>query len=246
MADPILEEEIRCLEKTLSAARAAERQAWFVGRIGTAILLLLLLGFLTLIVLAAREQYRWSKFDPHVRREVDRIVPLFGDRLRIVADEIRPEYVRMARATLDETLPVLRDNGEREWRGFVDAVSRRADNRIQEAVDRLEILLWERMRKHFPELTDPEQRARFVARWRDKIESDLMEILDHLHHRYQHQLAVLQADIDAFRPNRFEPFTQEQLARHWVHLWLMLLDRYIVELNEAEGAKLVGGNVDGR
>ena len=80
----------------------------------------------------------------------------------------------------------------------------------------------------FPGLSDPERADELGAQWMEAVEEDFEQIVLHFHERFSEDIGELQATLDQFRPNRFEHMDEDDLARQFMHLWLMKIDRRVM------------------
>jgi len=49
-----------------------------------------------------------------------------------------------------------------------------------------------------------------------------------MHERFGEDILGVEATMRRFLPNEFEDLTEEELARQFIHLWLMKVDRLVL------------------
>jgi hypothetical protein len=131
---------------------------------------------------------------------------------------------------------VLQENSQRELDILLASVNTDAQERIHESLDRLATQHQQRIGAHFPALSTNAGIEAAGKRWSTALEGDAERILDHFHERYVGQIGELQATLEGFRPNDFEHLSEEELTQQFLHLWLIKVDRLVME--GAEGVPL--------
>lgn len=222
------------LEEALSAAAASRRRRLLANRWGSVALLLVFGGFLWSIYGTVRDRYALENFREPVRLETERLTPHVRDRLRAVALEAGPVYGKLAQERMEVVLPLLRDSLRREWEILSSNLATRAEPEVTGAVKRLEERQWARLVAHYPSLHEEANRLKLREEWKEAIDREHARIFADFDLKVGHDLEDLLAVIERFRPNPFETWDEEPLTRHFIHLWLTLLDRQVLGLDDPE------------
>lgn len=201
------------------------------ARMGSILLACLVLGFLASIVLLARDLYAWERFEPHVAAEAERLLPEAQRAMNAVVARAGPVYARLAQEKMEASLPALQESMRREIENLGGHLKERLEPEVRGALERLEARQWERLRFHFPSLAFEKGRQEFTEKWSKVIIDDHRALLADFDLRYGLHVVELRKTMEGFRPNRFESWDRERLSRHFVHLWLQLLDRHVLSLD---------------
>ena len=121
-----------------------------------------------------------------------------------------------------------------EWQDLSSGLIDRAGPEVEALLGRVEQRQWNRIVAHFPNLDRPDAKEVFVEKWSTIIVEDHLAFVDDIERRFGADVVDLHGTLDGFRPNRFEDWNRDRLTRHFVHLWLVLLDRHLLKLNAAE------------
>lgn len=223
------------LEEAFRAAKEEEFRLRGRVRLLTLGLFLVVVGCLTSLVVRAAKQYGPRQFEPHARRELARLVPLLGRNAMGVVEEVRPEYVRLAREEFQKTLAPLRATAAEECQRLGDSLRKRAEGQIERTLERLEARQWERLKAEFPVLADAAAQARYRERWKSELVTNGREVVLDFHERFGRDVQKLWGTVQSFRPNPCENMSEDRLHREFLHLCLMLVDRQVMAPDEGKG-----------
>ena len=200
-----------------------------VARLETVGLFLVIVCYMAALYSLVSTNYTVEKLRPPVTAQVQFLLPKVRASLVDVVNEVKPLYVELAREKFEEVLPDLQQATVEESAKLTESLSGRVTAQIEGTLARLEKRQWDRLVGHYPELADMELRLKYQKQWRTAIEEEASEILVDFQERYGNDVALLHQSLDGFRPNQFENFTEQQLTRYFAHLWLMVLDRHLLD-----------------
>jgi hypothetical protein len=216
------------LEKEYQEGKKQVGKVRLLGRIGSFTATCLIIGFLWSIVVLARDSYAWDQFEPHVKAEAERLAPEAKATANRVFGRAGHVYAKLAQEKLESSLPEVQESLRRELEEMGTGVAERAGPKVEAALDRLEEKQWERLGRQFPAFATDGTRAQFAERWKMEILDENREMFVRYQVKYGQEVIDLRKTLDGFRPNRFEEWDEDRLTRHFVHLWLQLLDRHIL------------------
>jgi len=235
------------IERVFLEGRRKVARLHLLARLGSITMACLVLGYLWSIVAFAGEAYAPARFEPHLRTEVERLVPEVRAHANAVFSRVGPVYARLAQEKIEKALPALQESLRTELESMGGGIAERTGPRIRETLDRLEEKQWERLGAAFPSLRTDASRQAFADRWSGVIIEDHRRLLADFDLRFGKHAIDLHRSLEGFRPNRFESWDEERLTRHFVHLWLQLLDRHILSLDDPQGHDDAGREAgDGR
>ena len=200
-----------------------------VARLETVGLFLVIVCFMVALYFLVSTNYTADKLRPPVPAHVKYLLPKVQSSLEEVVNDVKPIYLELARQKFKEVLPDLRQATGEESAKLTASLSARVTSQIEGTLDRLENRQWDRLVGHYPDLAEKKLRNKYQKKWRDGIEEETSELLLGFQKRYGEDVSQLRQSLDGFRPNRFEHFTQDQLTRHFAHMWLMILDRHVLD-----------------
>jgi hypothetical protein len=230
--NPAETESVQRLEEALRTASESRRRARWYSRLGTLATLVVFCGLVFLLYGSMKERYSWKRLEEPVRIETERLTPLVHESLRAVAMEAGPVYGRLAQERLEAALPILRTSVQKEWEILADRMATKAEPEVTAAVERIADRQWKRVVSHYPHLDNEAGRVAIAEKWKDVLDQEHAKLFADFDLKVGGDLITLSNTIEGFRPNRFEVWDEEPLTRHFVHLWLMLLDRQVLGLDE--------------
>lgn len=229
------------LEHRYSQATAAEQK---FRRIRWA-LLVALFGVVAFYVVAIINRfgtmYAVDKFRVPLQQEMEKVAPRVRDALLAVVEKARPVYADLAAKKFSEAQPHLERALLQEWRALSDNLSYTAETELHATLTRVGEKQLAAVEKRFPFLHEEAKRERFKEKWKARVEENIKVSLQDFHDKYRGDIERLRERLEKFRPNDFEKWTKEELTRYFVHLWIVLLDRAILGLDQVD----VGGE-DGK
>jgi len=220
--------EIRKLRDELETERSRLINLNRVGRVLTALLVVVLVAFLASLYGKVTAMYAPENFEGPIREEARHLLPRIEPELRLLWDETAPVYGELASRKFEEALPVLQRNSRDEFDALLANLQTNAERQAFDALDRIARKHERRLQELFPRLSDAQQADELGQQWMETIEADFEQILLHFHDRFSGDLGELQATLEAFVPSRYEHMDQEALTRQFAHLWLMKVDRMVV------------------
>ncbi|MBE7465703.1 MAG: hypothetical protein HS116_19695 [Planctomycetes bacterium] len=242
-ADAKLLEEIRLsyLENRRKAEYLSRARAWL-----TVLLAGVILVFLAALYLKASDMYHPRNFEQPLKAESERLAPLARNALHNYVESVGPELGRIAQEKFDAVQPQLDRAVQEEWNTFARTLTTETDQQLRGLLTRIHNRQLEALTNHFPKLTDPVTQETFRKRNEEGLRRDIDDILVDFETSYVRELRTLEGSIQKFRPNRFERFSQDELNRYFIHLWLNMLDLHLMHPDVDTGkAREEGGPAHG-
>lgn len=193
------------------------------------ILVLVILVFAVALYAKVRQNYTAEKLAPEMTKQVVALQPELDRVVRNVTTEVAPIYADLAQQKLAEVLPKVEESLGEEMAKLSEDIMmdlpKHLDTVLERSARRFEV----RLQKEFPELATPEGAARLEAELDNFVQHDAAEFSERFVDRYAKDLNQVYGTLKRFRSGRFDQFDDQELATHYVHLWLTLLDQELVE-----------------
>ena len=228
MSDLSPDEQLRELARSHQAAKAQLTGLVRAGRVLSVLLVVVLVGSLAMLYGKVTTMYAPENFEEPLRQEAENLVPVFEPELRTLWEETAPVYSHLARDKFETVLPDIQEASQKELDALMGNLKASAEQRTHEALERIYLRHNARLRGHFPVLSTPEGAEERVQYWLESIESDFGEIVAHFETRCSEDLGHLEATFEQFRSSSLESMSQDELTRHFAHLWLMKVDHWIL------------------
>ncbi len=242
MSEKSLQADLQDLLETREAGRAQQKNLKNFSRVLSLVLIGVFVGSLAALYGQVTVMYSSEQFAGPLQEEANALIPKLEPELRKLWEETVPIYTELAVQKFESALPLLQERSEKELDALIANVSSNAEKGIHDALERLATTHQERIGEHFPNLATTHGMENSTRRWSSTLQRDSGIVLAHFHERYVAQLGELQATLDGFRPNDFEYLSEEQLTQQFLHLWLMKVDRMILNgdtglaLDDASGS----------
>ncbi len=243
MPEKSLQADLQHLVESREAARAHQKSLKNLSRILSLALIGVFVGYLAALYGQVTTMYSPAAFAGPLQEEANALIPKLEPELKALWEETVPVYTELAVQKFDSALPELQKRSEQELDALIANVSANAEAGIHDALERLASKHQARIGEQFPDLATTAGMEKSARRWSSTLQRDAGIVLAHFHDRYVAQLGELQATLDGFRPNDFEYLSEEQLTQQFLHLWLLKVDRMILEgdtglaLKDASGSQ---------
>lgn len=229
MPDSPVEAAVRELHTLYHTNRRTQRRLKRTSRIITFCTLFVFTAALIALYSKANRMYALEQFKDPVEREAKEILQHLAPEMETLAREAGPVYARLAEERLEEALPMVHEATRTELHRLSESLTARAGATLNTSLTRLSQRQQRNLEAHFPSLATAAGGEEMKLRWKETIEDDVRAVLTEFRDRYAGDVDRLQGTLNGFRPNQFEEMTEEQVTRHFVHLWLMRLDRLVME-----------------
>ncbi len=244
MADPGLESELRALRDDLRTARQQEKKLARIGQGLTIVLIIVFVGFVATLYNKVVAAYSPRNFEGPLQEEAQNFLPKLEPELRILWDETAPVYGQLASEKLEMALPALQDASRREFDALLFNLQTSVNRQAYDALDRIALKHQKRLEQQFPKLSSPEEAEALGDRWLVALEGDFKQVASHVTERFAEDILDVEMTLRRFLPNEFEDMSEEELARQFIHLWLMKVDRMVLHGNEGRSYRQGGDHVE--
>ena len=232
MPESDLHADVRSLRDTYQSRKSSLQKLKRISQGLGAVFIVVLLAFLAGLYSRAADMYAPEKFVEPLQKEAQVLLPKLEPELRTLWDETAPVYVEMATEKLQLALPELQERSQKEMELFLTSLSANAERQIHGALNRVVARQQQVFEEQFPALATQDGLRQVGNRWVSTLESDAEDVILHFHDSYVTDLGELAETLDQFRSSEFEGMSDEELARQFVHLWLLKLDRWVMEGDE--------------
>lgn len=244
MKDPVLESELRTLRNDLHTAKQEEKKLARVGQGLTIIFIIVFLGFVASLYNKVAAAYSPQSFERPLHDEAQNFLPKLEPELRILWDETAPVYGQLASEKMEMALPALQDASRREFEGLLANLKANANRQTHDALDRVAHKQQKRLEQQFPKLSRPAEAEALGGRWLAALEGDFDQVASHVNERFAEDVLEVETTLRQFLPNEFEDMSAEELARQFIHLWLMKVDRLVLYGNDGQSYRKEDDHVE--
>ncbi len=244
MTDPGLESELRALRDDLRTARQQEKKLARIGQGLTIVLIIVFVGFVAALYSKVVTAYSPQNFEKPLQEEAQNFLPKLEPELRILWDETAPVYGQLASEKLEMALPALQDASQREFDGLLFNLETNANLQTYAALDRIALKHRKRLEQQFPKLSRPEEAEALGVRWVEALEGDFKQVASHVTERFAEDILGVEMTLSRFLPNEFEDLSEDELARQFIHLWLMKVDHMLLYGDEGLSYRKGGDHVE--
>lgn len=200
------------------------------ARIALSIMLVLVIvGYLMAFYAAAKSMWDPENFKEPMTEELQRLKPSIRNAAQNAVERVKPVYMNRVREAFTAIRPHLAQRVKKEWEAAAPGLSAAAKREIKDALTRVYYRQNEELKKHFPNLEDETRRELLRKRFEESLRKDIDAILVDFETMYVRDMRKVERTIQKFRPNRYERFTEEEIGRYYVHLWVSLLDYHLME-----------------
>lgn len=235
MAAPSNDDLIRRLDQNYTDTQEQVARLRKVGRTISILTVLVFGGFLWALVSKVGEQWNHARLESLVAYETDRLQePLLG-AVRAAATEVSPIYQDMIKRKFDELIPELEKEAVKEIDGLVSDIMKTAGQSVEDAIERVERKQRELVMREFPKAKLPSEDPVGLLGTEEERREELLLVMRSFMNRYQEDVAKLQETLGGFSNAAFDRMDRDSLMRYFAHLWLMLLDRHLLQKDLQEG-----------
>ncbi len=184
-----------------------------------------------------RSMYTAENFRASLEPQMQVLEPQLAGALRDVVDTVGPHYARLGQERLEAVLPKVGKALESELTGLTSGLARGAEQRVADALARVEQAQLEKLHVLYPDL-DEANFAVMRNEWAREIQADTELVLADFQEHVLTDFTTLSNTIESFGPNKYDDFEKSELVRYYAHLWLTLID---AEVMNAEKSEVQGG-----
>jgi len=188
---------------------------------------------LTAIYSTARSMYSAEKIQASLPPQIEALQPALTRTLRSVLSTAGPRYARLGQERLEAVLPKLGKAVEGELVGLTDGLAQGAEQRVADALVRVEEAQLAKLHTLYPEL-DAERFAELRNEWAADVQADTELVLGDFQELVMTDFTMLSNTIESFGPNHYDDFDKNELVRYYAHLWLTLIDAEVMNADETE------------
>ena len=224
-----LETEVQRLEESLKKEVAyTQKTARYVTSIPLALSIVLLV-FILINYVNITTEYTEEKFSDSLRQEMQELTPTAVRELRSLGDVVLPVYIKEFRDQFVSMGPEILKRFHTELDELSNDVLTGVHEHLTQAETRIleksEVALFE----SYPNLSDASQQREITESLRGLTESAVTDAILNFERRFGKHVAsvrdeLLQLDVSDTGE------TQVDLQKKFIHLWLDLLDKEIMEL----------------
>jgi len=229
MVDTSIDAELRGLLQSRQVAESRQKTLKNISRALSIVLVGTFVGYLYSLYGQVTTMYSPENFAGPLQEEATAMLPKLEPELQKLWKETIPVYTELTLEKFEAAIPILQEKSQQELDILLASVSTNAQESIDESLQRLAMQHQRRIGQHFPSLATAEGLEASGKRWSSTLEGDAETILAHFHERYIGEIGELQATLERFRPNDFEYLSEEELTQKFLHLWLLKLDRLVME-----------------
>lgn len=235
MADPSNDDLIRRLDQNYTDTQNQVARLKTVSRTFSILTVLVFLGFLWALVTKIGEQWEPKRLQALVAYEVDQLDEPLLTAVQVAATEVSPVYQEMASKEFEKLIPELEKEAVKEIDGLVKGIMATAGKKVEAAIERVELKQRELVMRQFPKATLPAEDPIGLLGTEEERREDLLLVMRAFMNRYQDDVAKLQETLGGFRNDAFDRMSKDTLMRYFAHLWLMLLDRHLMQKDLEKG-----------
>jgi len=209
---------------------ASERRLLWTARGLLVAILAVILIFLSLTWSGVKANFTAERFGPPIEEAMAELGPPLTDALGKALLAAKDPYIEHARERWKTVQPELMQRADAEIEKFRDQLARRMERDAKEMLDRVIRGKESRLKKDLPHFADDEREREF----RDRLAEDLFVTTDQIASKAyaanREHIDEMLVSIDQFETdeNPYEAMDIAQLGRHYLHLWLELLDHHIL------------------
>lgn len=240
MTEPSVDSQVSDLQTSHKEANARLKNLRRVGSILTAVLAVVIVGFVVALYAQVTTMYTAENFEEPLRQEGQRLLTKLEPELMTLWAETAPVYSNLVIDKLAAALPELQRASEQEMATLLANLGANAQVRINESLERVSSRQNEVIKQHFTRLSTQDGAEELGMEWMETVVTDLEEIVPHFHKLYLEDLGQLQSTLEQFRNRELERMPKDKLTRHFVHLWLMKADNLVQHAGQDRSVE--GGN----
>lgn len=229
MQDSFVEGAIRELHDLYLTGRAKQRRYRQTSRILTFATLGLFAAFLLAFYSKANSMYAMENFHEPLQKQAHILATQLAPNLETLLAEAAPVYAKEAIAKFEEALPTVREASQNELKRLSTSLRVRAENQMNATLQRIAEKNRRKLQEHFPSLASVANPGALEEKWKKTIEEDTIQVIEEFRTKYTRDVQMLRNSLEGFRSSRFEEMGEDELTRYFIHLWLMRLDRLILE-----------------
>ena len=234
MTDSGLEPALRVLRNDLRTTRRQQKKLARIGQALTLVLIIVFVAFVATLYKKLVVAYSPQSFEQPLQEEARNILRKLEPELRTLWDETAPVYTQLASEKLEMAIPALQDASRNEFDALLVNLQTSLSQQSYDALDRMALKHRKRLEQQFPKLSRSENADALGDQWLVALEGDFKQVVSHLHERFGEDILGVEATMRRFLPNEFEDLSEEELARQFIHLWLMKVDRLVLHGDEGQ------------
>ena len=228
--DPMLRE----LQDNHRQARSQLKTLTQIGRLMSIVLIVVILGSIGALYGKVTTMYQPENFEQPLQEEARAILIRAQPELQKLWAETAPIYGEMAMSKLEEALPEVQEASQREWETLRASLATTAEDKIHAALQRISSKREKQLQSYLPKLSTAEGAEEMGMLWMVSVEKDFEDILLHFTDLYTEDLGELAATLDQFHSTEFDEMPEDDLMRHFAHLWLLKADRLVMLTDQDE------------
>ncbi|MGQ9589670.1 MAG: hypothetical protein ACUVYA_05165 [Planctomycetota bacterium] len=221
--------ELKRLEATIVAEKAAERRLAKTSLAVAAAISAIVVGFLAVNFVRLRREFTSEKLSKSLEKELSEFAPTALRELSILGRDLLPAYVEAWDKQFRAAWPEISAKLDQE----LVRLGKNLKTRVHEALLGIEERSLEGVRravsKHYPSLSDPSRQAEIAERLHAYCDQALEQSLLDFDRMFSKDVSRLQDAILTFDVKDGEESTVD-LQKKFLRLWLQLLDQEIMRI----------------
>ena len=220
-------DELRKLEEARAAENTADRRMTRVTLGLSALIGIIVLGFLFVNYLYFNKEWTEEKFAKSFNRELEELQPIASRELQSFGKKLVPVFVQESRRQFPEIAPLLSNKINEELKEFSNDFQKDINAKMNRTGDRLKARLLEDIIASYPNLRGENAQQKMIQRFRESTHAALQGSIGHFMKRFS-------TEVDNFQDTVFNVPESDtpmvELQKKLIRLWLQLLDGEIARL----------------
>lgn len=222
-----LDAEVARLETILDAERRAARRRARVFAVFAVVLLAVVSGVVLGKWSELSDEWTPEKLEASLSREMGNLRPVAMDELVEMGQHLVPVFMQQGADQFENHADEIRKTMSSEFDGLLADLRNDMRLRLEITQDRIRIGAMQMLLEQYPELADPEERARLVSTFVAEADHALHTSIEDFVNRYAHEVDSFADVLGRFDAVGAEHSTPE-LQRKLIHHWLMAIDDRIM------------------
>lgn len=240
MAEPSPDAVVQSLDSSYQQTKEAVAQCRRTSRIIAWVTVVVFLCYCYAIYGNLRSNWTEERMTTAATKEAKRLSPYVETAFTSMAEEVVPVYQELMAQKLDEAMPEIENKAVGAFDGATTKILTNVRKDIEVSIDRVLAKNEERLEREFPRMRTDDDFKALKHEWKQGIDQDVGGIVTHFVEKFYVDVADLQETLVLFKADdRFRFDDRNYVMRYFVHLWLSLLDRHILDMDFVE-------NVDDR